>query len=453
MTIYSPASHRGRLAVELLQKIASELTLPSDTSVLSKLSKVCIYYNVIFNEYLYRAPPDAALLTLAQKDQDRLPLETPHPASFVKILTLSSKFTSTVISDALGNVAAKGTNLIGLKVLSPDIPLIQFLEVPLPDFLCSLRQLTLLVPYPRLPQGQSLDLARSLCVSSLTECRLSFNTPSIAANYFMIAALLQSLVSANLKCLEVHIPQATYVHDKVHVLAELFDAPSFLFERLKVLTLELHCLFSLSKFFTRHPNIEELRYSGSSPIYEVIDIHSYALLPKLRRFVGSLEDVAALSVHPGLITEDITVTDISVPWARNELHRTLSDLPVRYLTVQDMSDSPMGYTAESIMGIMESCPGLTYLDFILSIDAISVIGSNLQFQVAFFLFFLVNGLRDLRNAVMRISLENVVPLCNVIEGAMESAIPFFTHTEPRQIKFELWVIDNEELIWEFFYSR
>ncbi|KIK56464.1 hypothetical protein GYMLUDRAFT_247956 [Collybiopsis luxurians FD-317 M1] len=445
VALYNPALRRGHLALELLQKIASELTFPSDILALSRLSKVCLYYNVVFNEYLYRAPHDTALLTLAQKDQDRLPLQTPHPASFVKVVTLSSKFTSMAIRDALQNIAVKGTNLLGLNVSSPDIPLVRFLDAPLPDFLCSIRQLSLLAPYPRLPQGQSLDLASSLCVSSLTECRLSFNTPSIAANYCMIAALLQSLVTASLECLEVHIPEATYVHDKAQVLAELFDAPSFLFERLRVLTLELHCVFSLNKFFMRHPNLEELRYSGSSPLYDVMEISSHGLLPRLRRFIGSLEDVTALSLHPGLLMEDITVTDIGVPWARNELHCVLSDIPVKYLTVQDISDSPMGYTAESIMGVMESCPSLSYLDFILSVDAVSAIGSNFQFQVAFFLFFLVNGLRDLRKTVMRIPSENIGPLCSVIEGAMESAIPFFTHTELRQIKFELWAIDNEEL--------
>jgi hypothetical protein len=147
----------GRLALELLLKIASE----ASSSELVLLSRLCRYYNVVFYGCLYSRPKSSAVWTLAQYEFDRLPLTTPHPASFVKFFTIGADAPSGIVNEALQNIEAYGSSLRGLIVSTPSDPLSCIVQSPLPSFLQSIRELSLRVPYPRHPQGLALNLAVS----------------------------------------------------------------------------------------------------------------------------------------------------------------------------------------------------------------------------------------------------------------------------------------------------
>ncbi|KIK54142.1 hypothetical protein GYMLUDRAFT_63315 [Collybiopsis luxurians FD-317 M1] len=437
-------NNTGPLAFELLQRVASE---SSSIHEIALLSRVCKYFNATFNDHLYKSPSVSALPTLAQSIADRFPLETPHPASFVRNLTVGPKSTSEMVIAALKNIEVSGKPLMGLFISSSTFSLADVMRYPLPEFLGSLHCLRLRTPYPRMPQGRALEIARSLCASSLTVCKLAFNTKTSPGNYLVIVDLLRALVLTNLTYFNLHIPEPSFVDDHEHVLAELLDNPTFRFESLTSLTLLVDIdMISFDKFFRQHLGLTELRFTGSPRLCDVTDLSSNEVLMDLRAFHGGLDDLIALSRRPGCRLQAVTVTDISVSWARNTMHQVLANLPnLRHLAVQDASDNLAGYTTVTLVDMKRSCPDLELIDLILNTQALGRIGLVIELlspqHLSSFILRLINGFQNLSRAIMRVSAEQLPSVKNAIDGAMEKAIPFFGHID-RQIVFELRVVDT-----------
>ncbi|KIK53448.1 hypothetical protein GYMLUDRAFT_63701 [Collybiopsis luxurians FD-317 M1] len=281
LLIFIPASMReavhpcGRLAVELLLKIASEV--PSN-SELATLSLLCKYYNVVFNGCPYRSPDASALSTLARHEFDRLPLQTPHPASFVKVFTADENARSETIAAALVNLNAYRVSLKGLVLSTPHIPLAYFIPFPLPHYLQSICELSLQVPYPI----SSLSLARSLFLPSLTVCKLFFEGTATPVKYSTIASLLRSLVGARLARLTIEFPKSSSATDIADIFTNLFDEPAFRFPLLRALKIVAESLtFSLDIFLMRHPGLEELEYFRETSLSALCTFSSPQTLPNL----------------------------------------------------------------------------------------------------------------------------------------------------------------------------
>ncbi|KAE9391134.1 hypothetical protein BT96DRAFT_1001624 [Gymnopus androsaceus JB14] len=369
--------------------------IPGDTRTLNALTQISKRCHDFFNSVLYENVPATALRTLSLSEQDRLPLTGPHPASYVKKLSVSPPGVYPVVLKeqmifAMRNVtlyaSSDGIQSFAFCCFSISLPEVFGDTIPLA--LRFIKELSL-----RFSLKNSLTLACSLCGSSLTRLELDFGGFVALPDFHTLATFIKHLPSSsrNLNQLSLRLPDSKShkASDHYKVFTCILSDEDFVFPlltdfsyNLQGVDLRTYKLVSKSipAFFQRHPQIEALHYDQPGFRLDPPNLEPLTcpgILPQLRRFEGLVEDAILLLCKEGGTSptlEQLVLTPSNYS-SRHELavrvRDALATAPfIRKLYLQDPFEfiyAP-GYSSEDILAITNVCPGLIHFECVVIIN-------------------------------------------------------------------------------------
>ncbi|KAF9067299.1 hypothetical protein BDP27DRAFT_1329004 [Rhodocollybia butyracea] len=405
---------------ELCHLILEELDYPS----LCSLSRVSKRAYAAFAGALYESVQSPALFTLASSEKSRLPLSGPHPASFVRRISLSfpdrpsysvvskhkereekakndrmeglppSDLTTfkQLVTKAVNNVIFYAPNA-AIKSFRYECDLLSLPDVfPNVEFakLSSLEKVTIECPFPIATLRRSLAIISSLCGSSLEGLNLTFpgrrshgGVTVYPPEPSTIAKVLQKVPEScpQIQRLTLYIPGGWSNPDiSVKPIHRALANPTFTFPNLKELHLvditmvESICV-ECSAFFLRHPNVETFVFCGASLHRgHPVDPRIFPKLSMLR--VALLGDCVSLCLSGARPIDTLILTVGQTISKEKELQlitalkslKTLRVLRVRDLRITSHEEL-MGISIDNLTGIVTSCPHLTHFDCVVGIEA------------------------------------------------------------------------------------
>ncbi|KAE9398267.1 hypothetical protein BT96DRAFT_1020262 [Gymnopus androsaceus JB14] len=263
---------------EILDLISGEVQEPRSLFYMSLVSKNCYH---VFSRRLYESVKsgDKQIDTLALLENERIPLTSPHPASFVKTLeleffpldpewdveekewqeqeTIRENLFKRQADSALNNVA-KYAILRRLSLRFPKIHLHKGLGKLNSIKLGHLRHLAVRC---LILEHQSLDIFESLCRSSRTLNHLELHWDEWNDSPEAVARLLEVIPKAcsNLQGIRM---STSFYPESYEPVQRVLDDPNFTFPLLD----NCHCNDFMQcnalKFLERHPKIEKLQVSN-----------------------------------------------------------------------------------------------------------------------------------------------------------------------------------------------
>ncbi|KIK51496.1 hypothetical protein GYMLUDRAFT_50517 [Collybiopsis luxurians FD-317 M1] len=402
------------LATELYHLIAEELKNLGSIYALTRVSKRAY---AAYNPLLYRNIESPALSTLAQTEKSRLPLDGPHPASFVKRIRLNFPFEDDpelidedeerekakkrkgpvalaefkkLVPAAMDNVVfyAPHTGIKSIEFQCFDLSLAEaFNKVDFCVF-SSLEKVLISCPFPTVTLRRSRAMAEALSCASLVSFALVFDQGNDIPDPNTISKLLRHVQRncPNIQHLGLAIPEMKAGHSPKPI-QRVLDDPSFVFPLLK----KFYLLDSRDQdepcrsFLIRHPSIEIFEYVGGPLNGDDFAGHLDPLiLPNVVQTTAFLHDGISLCASNARPIEQLCLLMLPQFFPDDWDDRLKAALEgtktLRRLVVYDEYDfSAGGIGLYQTRAFTAACPGLTHFECTLDVVTGRTIASLREF--------------------------------------------------------------------------
>ncbi|KIK69724.1 hypothetical protein GYMLUDRAFT_236211 [Collybiopsis luxurians FD-317 M1] len=367
---------------ELLLEIRKLLS----NSDLAVLTRVCKRFFDFFEPQLYRSPTSKALNTLAFMPEDRVPLVDPHPAQYVRNLSIG--FTHSGVRDfavsiakALENIEKYTPGTLESMVwdsrnsrlsIGHTLTLGEMHAGLRLSTVSSITGLKIFSPFPSTICESSFQILNQLFLPSLRSLRFAFVEVQQPVDHDFICQILGHLPlrCPTLEHLELWLP--SHISTSALKLQQIFDCETFVFPLLKEFSVICSgILFLLTTFIGHHPGLQELAFKVQDDNSLVDALYNSPKIPQLHHFHSSLLPVVSVCCSYTTSLQTLSLHSLGETFPLDsvlrQLEEALQSIPNLVKLSIDHPRHPLTDWNKSLLKtVVFTCPKLEHFECILN---------------------------------------------------------------------------------------